>query len=157
VSLRDDLLSDVDDIRGIPGELGVRLFSVSVLVRTWTGARPNAPGSTKTDVVTPIKTGLGAQDVKVRNLTSRDVIASGGAYNDQDLEIGPITPPFPGVDEGNAISEWETSTTTTAREVFYLVEGPGTRVGGDLYYKINTKTDRAFRYVLTLRRVGATQ
>ena len=29
MSLRDELLSDVDDIRGIPGELGVRLFSVS--------------------------------------------------------------------------------------------------------------------------------
>ena len=151
-TLRDDLLADVDDIRGIPGELGIRLFAVSVVVVTDTGARPGLGSRSVTR--TPIKTGLRGQNVKVRNITSRDVIASGGQYTDADIEVGPLTPPFAGMDEGNSISEWDPKTTTSGREVYYVVTGPGCADDGDWYVKITSKTDKAFRYMLTLRRTA---
>jgi len=154
-TLRDDLLDVADDIRGIPGDLGLRLFSVSVVVVTWTGARPNAPGSTKTVTVTPIKTGLGAFDVKVRNVSQRDAIASGGLYTDQDLEIGPITPPFVGLDEGNSLSELDPPMAATAREILYRIAGPGMNdPAGDYFEKIGQRADRPFRYVLTVRKTA---
>ena len=155
-TLRDDLLDVVDDIRGIPGDLGLRLFTVSVIVVTWTGARPGVGSSTTT--VTRVKAGLGRFDVKVRNVSQRDAIASGGLYTDQDIEVGPITPPFVGIDEGNATTELDPPTTTTAREVFYRVTGPGmASTSGDTYEKIGQRVDRSFRYMLTLRKTAQTR
>ena len=80
MAFRDDILPSLDAIRGIPGELGLRRFAVSVLVRTHSGARPGISGGTWTDVTTAIKVAGGTQNPKVEEVTARDVVASGGLH-----------------------------------------------------------------------------
>ena len=87
MTFRDDLLDDIDEIREIPGELGLRLFTVEVFRRDWSGERPGL--GTGYDTVTSVL--VGTYNPKVTQVSSRDIIASAGQYQDQDLRIGPIT------------------------------------------------------------------
>lgn len=91
------ILPALDAIRGIGGLLGLRVFQVKVRKRVWTGGRPGAPGTSKvdTDTVLVNQAADGSlQNVRVRQLTRREVIASGGQYAARDLKVGPITPSF---------------------------------------------------------------
>ncbi len=97
-TLGSDLLEALDDIRSIGGELGLRPWSCTVRVRTWTGARVGL--GDRTDVDTPIvnmaSNGV-AQPVYVKQLSRKEIIASGGLYTDRDWKVGPITPPYPSI------------------------------------------------------------
>lgn len=95
------ILPALDAIRGIGGLLGLRVFSVTVRKRVWTftGSRrtPGAPGSSKVDYDT-LLTNQAAdgslQRARVRQVSRRDVISSGGQYAERDLKVGPLTPDF---------------------------------------------------------------
>ncbi len=153
MTFRDDILGDLDDIRGIPGELGLRLFTVTVLTRTWTEERAGLASSF--DTTANILVARGAFNARVRNLTSRDVIASGGLYSMQDVKVGPFTPPFLGSDaNGSAISVWEPAVVGTGLEVYFKIVGPGYATDGDWFKKIDSDVSRPFSYTLTLRKTG---
>lgn len=153
LTLRDSLLPVVDTIRGIPGLLGLRLFSVSVHTRTWSGTRAGAGSSVDFD--TSIRQDLGLVPVKVRQLTETDAVNSGGVYSSQDIEVGPITPPFAGSTlDNDAIGIFEPQPGTSPVEIFFRVTGPGLPAGGASFKKISQKVDKAFRYMFILRKTG---
>lgn len=162
-SLGTDLLDVLDDIRGIPGELGLRPYKVTVIVRTWTGTRPGVDASTSTDTPAVITVDIGQQHPKVRQLTDRDVIASGGQYTDRDFRIGPITPPTTGGNAGDApypagirAAVFDPPTSSSPTEVFFRVEGPGMPAGGTYFKKIGQDVSRPLHYEFTVRDTGET-
>jgi hypothetical protein len=154
-TLRDSLLPALDAIRGIPSTLGLRQQILSVKRRVWTGERPGIGTYTDTSVTLYVNLGLG--NIKVRNLSQKDVIASGGLYTDQDLVAGPITPAYTGSGaDGNTIGIFDPPVGTNPTEVFFNVVGPGYSATGDWFKKIGQRTDQPFRYMLYLRKTGQT-
>ncbi len=149
MSFRDDILPDVDSIRGIPGELGLRRFAVSVLVRTHSGARPGISGGTWTDVTTPLKVAGGTQNPKVTQVTSKDVVASGGLYQVGDFRIGPLTTEWAG--GGTPFATLSPATTSTAREVFFVITGPGLPTGGVTCQRVSDETMKNFHVNVIVR------
>jgi hypothetical protein len=153
MALRDALLPAVDAIRGIPGLLGLRLFTVAVVSRTWTGPRPGV--GTSTDLTTGLKTDLGLYPVKVTMLTPNEVIASGGLYVSQDLRVGPITPPFSGsASDGDAITVFDPPATSTGFELFFRLTGPGYPASGGWFKKVSQDVTKSFRYSFVLRKTA---
>jgi len=156
-TLRDDLLDVADSIRGIPDELGVRLFKVSIRVRTWNGSRPGVDSSSSSDTNTYFWVDGGCHRIRVRQLTQREIIASGGLYTDQDLRIGPITPPYPGPRSpanNSAYSIFEPAPNGSPVEIFFKVEGPGMAASGSWFKAIKTDVTRPFRYEFVVQRTG---
>lgn len=149
MSLRDDLLPLVDEIRGsVPGDLGLRPHTVTVRVRTWSGARPGL--GTKTDVDTLIRNA--GYNPKVAEVTTKDVVASGGFYQSGDFRIGPITPEYTG--GGTALATQDPATTSTAREVLYKIEGPGLPSTGAWFKRVSDTTLKSFRNEIVVRRTA---
>lgn len=158
-SFRDSLLPAVDIMRAIPATLGLRLHTVSVLVRVWSGGRPGLGLST--DNFYGLHVGQ-SQSVgaKVRNVSQKEAIASGGLYTEQDLIVGPITPPYTGSQLDNdqipIFDPIPPIQAVLSTEVFFLVKGPGYSAGGDWFKKIAQRTDQPFRYMIWLRKTGET-
>lgn len=152
MSFASDIRDSLDAIRGIPGEMGLRPHSVTVRVTTWSGARVGLGTATTTS--TALYVGAGAQNPKVRQLSQRDVIASGGKYTDQDLRVGPVTPSYTG--GGVAHATLDPSTSSSPTEVRFLVEGPGFPSAGALCERVGDETDSALHYYLILRQTGQT-
>lgn len=149
MTFRDDLLGPLDAIRGIPGELGLRRYAVSVLVRTHSGSRPGISGGTWTDVTTPLKVSGGAQNPSVTQVTSKDVVASGGLYQVGDYRIGPLTPEW--ADGGTAYATLSPATTSTAREVFFVLTGPGMPDAGIKCQRVSDEALKNFRINVIVR------
>jgi hypothetical protein len=148
MSFRLDLRKSVEAIRGlVPGGLDLRPFRVDVVVRTWSGARAGVGTAT----VTSTRLMNQGQNPKFEQLKTNDVVASGGLYSAGDFRIGPLTPEYPtgGTDHGTL----DPSTTTTAREVFYLVRGPGFEDGA-WFYRVNDNIKMNFRYEVVVRKTA---
>lgn len=154
MALSDDLLPALDSIRGIPDTLGLRLYSVSIRVRTWSGSRPGVDSSTSTDANQYFYVDAGTHRPRVQQVTQRDIIASGGVYQDQDVKVGPITPPYTG--GGVDITAFDPNMTASPVEVFFKIEGPGMATGGSWYRKVGQDCSKPLAYYFTLRRVAET-
>lgn len=128
MSFRTDLLAVIDQIRRIPGEMDLRQNEVTVIVRTWSGARVGV--GTKTDVSTVLKI-AGDTNPKVSELSQKDIVASGGELTSQDVKIGPFTPDFVGggIDEDVI----DPPTGASPKEVYFKVTGNG--MGSGRYFK----------------------
>jgi len=140
MTLRDDLLDVVEDVREIPGDLGLRLFSVEVFKRTHAGERVGLGTSydtTKTLLVAAYKP-------KVVQVSSRDIIASGGLYQEQDLRVGPLTPTKINV------PDFDPPVGVAPMELLFRITGPGYEAGA-WFRKINMLTTRPFRYEFVVR------
>jgi hypothetical protein len=127
----------------------LRRYVVEHVSQTWTGELPGE-GTTTGPVYTPITVGDGARP-KVAQLSQRDVIASGGLYQDQDLRIGPLTPPFTG--GGTAITTFDPASVGPAATVMFRITGPGCE-GGALYRKVGQDVAGNFRYSIIVRRMA---
>lgn len=140
---RDELLADVDSIRAEiagPTGLDVQMHQVQIVVKRWVGERPgSAGGFTKTI------TDLGRR-YNVREVSTREVNASGGKYQVGDVKVGPITPEFPG--GGFAPSELAPEPDDARDEILYLLTGPH----GGTYSRRALESFRAFSYYLVLTR-----
>jgi len=135
--------------RGLVSSAGLRPFTVSVRVTSWTSAIPMVGGG-KTYVDTPIREGGG--NPKVRQITQRQIIASGGLYEDRDLRIGPLTPVFAGGGFDPTILDPVPG--TTPAEIMFLITGPGTSPTGDWYREIARYIAENFSYWFTVRKTG---
>lgn len=93
---------------------------------------------------------------EVKEVSSREVLSSGGRYTASDLRVGPITPAYDGPPAGgytpaqlrpvaadNTVTGGATST-----QVFYRLTGP---LGGE-YEIVDVKTEDPLEYWVTLRR-----
>jgi hypothetical protein len=158
VTPRNLLLPVIDKIRGLPGLFGLRLYSISIVVRTWSGSRPGVDQSTSSDARSPLTVDLTKFNIKVRQLTAREIIASGGDFNDQDLKVGPITPPYQGSTADNdAISIFDPLPTASATELFFNVQGPGfQRAAGAWFKKISQDVTAPMHYEFVVRHTGET-
>lgn len=140
MTLRDDLLNVAEDVREIPGDLGLRLFSVEVFKRTHSGERVGI-GTTYDTVKTLL---VASYKPKVVQVTSRDIIASGGLYQEQDLRVGPLTPTKINV------PDFDPPVGVAPVELLFRITGPGYEAGA-WFKKINMVTTRPFRYEFVVR------
>ncbi len=94
MSLVSDIIGDIDEIRAsIPTDIGVR--SVTLIVRTIAFTGDFLTGGTAASTDKAITNPSGSR-YKVRVVSTKDIVASGGKYQQGALRVGPITPPYPG-------------------------------------------------------------
>jgi hypothetical protein len=87
-------LPTLDKIRaGIPSARGIRSVTLVVRKTLMSGSMIDNPSVSSTDTV--IKS-ISGDRYKVREMSTKDVVASGGKYQSGSLRVGPMTPPFPG-------------------------------------------------------------
>ncbi len=158
-TLRDAILPALDQIRSIGGILGFRRFTVTVRVRSWSGERPGVGVVFEKNVVLTNQ-GIGSTPtvpVRVRQLSAKDIIASGGLYRDRDMKVGPMTPTYAaslglragGYDD----STLDVPTTYSPNEIFWNVTGDGMPFGGVWCDKIGEEAT-ALHYFVILRATG---
>lgn len=144
----------LDAVRAIGGTQAflVHTWTATIRVRTWTGERPGI--GTFTDVDTQLfnasVTGELAP-VRVKQLTTKDIISSGDLYRDRDMRIGPITPDFAASylpAGGYTDSTIETDVTTSAVEVFWNISGRGMPTGGEWCSKVSEDVSELHYYVV---------
>lgn len=152
MTLRDDLLPAVDAIRAIPGELGLRRFTVSRITKTWasgTVGRTHASDATATSVLQY----NGSHNVKATLANERQLqqlLGSGHLFKAGTWIVGPVTPDFVGGGYGPDGFEVATGTAAT---VLYKLEGPGLPSGGTMFRaaKLAASADgKSFRHMLVL-------
>jgi hypothetical protein len=149
-TFREDIQPDLDDLRGIPNDLGLRQFTVTITVRQWTGERVGVGTRTQTSAI--LSTSHGQAPVKVVQVTQKEILASGGLYADRDLKVGPMTPAYPG--GGVPIGVLDPLVPPQAQEIFWNVAGPGLPSGGSFCDKINTYADANLHEYVILRASG---
>lgn len=149
MSIVSGSLPILDAARGLLDDAGLRPYQVFVRVNTWSGARIGL--GTKTSTVTELNVD-GNKRPKVRQLSAKDVVASGGTLEDQLFEVGPLTPPFTG--GGVATTTINPPTSASPTEVNYILIGPGTPAAGWLCKRVSDKLDSPFRYLVTIQRIG---
>ena len=153
-----DVLPALDTVRAVAGLLGMRVFAVTVRKRVWTGERPGVGTKTDTDIAVTNAGALPATPVRVQYVSAREIVASGGLYQDRDLRVGPITPTFAatlGIPAGGFDgSTLDPATTSSATELFWKVTGPGMPTGGIWCSLIDARAT-SMHYSLVLRAGGA--
>lgn len=150
MTIVSDALSILDDARGLLDDVGLRPYQVFVRVTAWSGARAGLGTKTVTDTELTVADG---KRPKVRQLSAKDVVASGGSLSDQIFEIGPLTPPFTGGGtEASVINPALDADAPTG--VLYVLMGPGAPADGWLCKRVGDKLDSPFRYMVTVQRIG---
>lgn len=134
--------------RRIPGEHGLRPYTVAIVVGTWSGKYVG--GGAKYEQLEQI-TECSGQPPKVRFL-SEEAIALAN-LNKGSVTIGPITPPY--ASGGTALSDLAPA--VHARQTVHVqLVGPAYPEGAKFAVK-EIKTDRALHWMLTCEPVeGAT-
>lgn len=152
-TFRDAILPALDTIRGIPDTLGLRRFTVTSVVRTWSGTRVGL--GTNTDAPSKMSVSLGNAKIRVRQLSQKEIVASGGFYADQDLRIGPITPPYTGsAGDNNSIGIFDPEPSGGAVELFFHIEGPEMPAGGLWMKKISQTVTLPLHFEFVVRHTG---
>ncbi len=151
-ALSEQLKASLDRVRAIPGILGLRPYTVSVRVRTWTGERAGL--GTKSDSDTSLTVFDGYQP-RVRQLTEKDVVASGGLYSDQDFEVM-ITPAYVGACGigGYLTTVFDPATGSNPMEVFFNIKGPGLPTTGGWYKKFSQDVSSVLTNTFILRKTA---
>ena len=123
------ILPALDAIRCVDGILGLRAYTVTLRVRTWSGERPGL--GTFTDTTTAIVNTFvdgTTYPINVYPMTRRDALASGGRYVTGDLRCGPSTPAYvnaiTGQTGGFTDAQLDPAVSSTSTELFWLVTGP---------------------------------
>lgn len=147
IPLATAILPALDGIRGIPGILGLNPFTVTIRVRTWTGVRVGLGTKTDTDTVLTVGCACanGLQPVRVKQLSAKDVVASGGLYTDKDYKVGPLTPTY--VTGGVADSTINPPMNANPTEVLFKMTGPGLPAAGQWFQRIRDEETALHKYV----------
>lgn len=140
-TLGSSLLKLAYGVRSIPGKLGVRPHTVSILKRSWTGSQPG--DGIQTDVEMVIHEG-GNQPPKVRWLTEEQLAV--GNLNPGTVAIGPITPKFQG--GGTDLYDLDASQLEVGDGRYLRITGP-MHPQGAIYKIIKLSADHALHYTLT--------
>ena len=152
MTLRDDLLPVFDSVRALMADLDFRRYDIVRRVTTWSGERIGDGSPTETDL--PLTLDASGRRIKVKRLTSHEVVSSGGKYAAGDFRIGPLTPTFDG--GGVDPSLFNPAVGTAPQEVSFQLTGPGMEDGA--WFKlIDTETEKNFGYYFVLRRTAVDQ
>lgn len=153
MSLRDDLIPMVEEVRGIPADMGV--YGTRVYVRTETFASAIKDGSTASSTadveVLP--------SPRVDEMSVEDsLMYGGGAVTDSTgrvqstvYSVGPITPSALG--HGYAVSDLMPTTSTPSKRVSILLSGPDFQSGGEPMQIVKCDATQPFRIMLVVRRM----
>lgn len=146
MSLRDDLLPVVDELRQLPDDFGIRLYSVILRTRTWKSGKPGIGQPTIVDVEILPKP-------RVRLLSTKEVAESGGTYHAGDFKVEKITPKYaPALADGrtgHTPAELVQVVTAAAQDVAIVLtgdEGPIECTAVEYHF------DRPFNYWMVARR-----
>lgn len=145
MTLRDNLLPLIYNVRSIPGSMGLRPYTVAILLGTWSGAYTGR-GSSVAELLT-ITEGNG-QPPKVRELNTEELAL--GSLGKGSISIGPITPGFPG--GGTPLGNLKPCV-NAGQTVHVVLTGPEYPKGAKFLIK-DVKTDRALHYTLTCEPVA---
>lgn len=156
-NLRDLLMPVANMVRELPTDLGLRLYTVTVRVTTYSPGLFNVAGSgTPTVTEMPIfLDGYGTLPY-VRSVSKSDIVASGGLYQDGDYKIDFITPLYNSVygAGGVAINIFDPAQNPQGTEVVFILQGTEFPASGALFKKIETITDKPFHFNFVLRKIG---
>lgn len=153
-TLRDNCLPIFESARVLLADAGLRRFDVVMRVVVWSGQTAGEGTKTTTDTALLIQ----GKRPGVRRVSQKDVVASGGTYEDLDMRIGPFTPSFTGAigpipSGGLEPVAFNPAADTSTREVYYKLTGPGLESGA-WFKKIEQNSHSAFSYYLTVRKIG---
>lgn len=144
------LLPRLDKIRGIAGRLGLHAFSVYIRVNRWSGARAGLGTLTSTTTRLFVN---GNQNPKVTQISNQDAMLSNGVYSNQDVRVGPFTPPFTG--GGIAYATLDPAV-NAGTEFFFKLVGPGEPVAGEWFRRLKDEADSSLHIYVILRALGST-
>ncbi len=140
MTLADDLFDTVYEGRAIAGDLGFRPHSVTLVISAYSEDHPGA--GSRTDTETPIAE-FGGQPPRVRWLNGEELAVGNMAAG--TIEIGPITPEFPG--GGTPIASLNGSELSAGQSRLLRITGPN-HPSGALYEITNITADRTLRFML---------
>lgn len=146
MALADDLRPLLTRIRAIPGELGLRPYSVAMRVRTYSG---DTLGLGQPSDETIAITEDGGQPPKVRWLDDEQIALAG--YKTAGIEVGPMTPAHSG--GGTELATLTQAGVLDRSEVHLVITGPEHPEGAN-YRVTSIRTDRALRYMVRAERVA---
>jgi hypothetical protein len=147
MSFRDDLLPLVNSLRALPGEMGLRQYTVILRTVVSTGTRFGEGATETTDTVLTVGNG---QPPKVKQLFDKDTVA-GGLLTKARFTIE-LTPDHVG--GGYTPTELNPEQGTSPKEVFYILKGPGMPATGMLCAKVADDFSRPFKYTITVETLG---
>ena len=151
MSIVSDSLGILDQARGLLDDVGLRPFRV--FVRKTEFKETNELGLGDKKVTTTEITVDGDKRPKVRQLSAKEIVASGGQLSDLMFEVGPLTPPFVG--GGVDASTITPAVGRYAAQIDYIVKGPGMPEEGGVFTKVSDDFSSPFRYMFTIRKTGA--
>lgn len=149
MSTRDDCLPALDAGRALLDVHGLRRFDLVMRVNTYSGARVGAGTKTTTNTTLTLD---GSHRIKAKRVSGRDIMASGGLYQEGDWRVGPFTPAFAGGGRDPSYFDPPASA-SVPQEVYYQLTGPGFSSGA-WFKKVDTETSNAFGYYITLRAIN---
>ena len=145
MTLRDQLLPLLFGVRAIPGQLGLRNYTVAILCGTWSGT--NTGRGDTIDESIPVTEG-GGQPPKVRQVSTEELAL--GSLGKGSIRIGPITPGFPG--GGNPLENLKPCV-NAGQTLHVVLTGPEYPNGAKFLIK-DVQTDRALHWTLTCEPVS---
>ncbi len=145
MALADTLKPILYSVRAIPGQLGLRPYSVAVLATTYSGANTG-----RGDSITELTaiTEADGQPPKVRQLNTEELAL--GGLGKGSLRIGPITPGHTG---GGTPIETLKPSLLAGQTLHVIVTGPEYPNGSKFLLK-DIETDRALHFTLTVEPVS---
>ena len=142
MSLVDDLLPTLSNARGLIGEFGLRPYTVTRQVHSWSGTYPGEG----TETVTETEITENGQPPKVRKPKDEEIALQQMASG--DFVVGPITPSFGG--GGYTPIELDGGSSLAAGEVLtYKLVGPDIP-NGNIFAVKAIHADDPFGYMLHL-------
>jgi hypothetical protein len=148
MSLISDIRSALFCARGIPGELGLRPYTVAVVTDGYDGGEVGQ--GTRTTISTPITEG-GGQPPKVRFLSTEQRVLAG--LGDDSVEVGPITPTCSA--GGTAFTTLVPLTASDDTIYHFLLTGPK-YPNGARFRLVSSKSDHAGHFMVTLEKAADT-
>lgn len=144
MTFQSNLRKAVTRIRAIPNKFGVRVYSVSVRVRSWSGAE-RGEGTLTTTTYTIAE--HGGAPPKVRFLNGEQLALAGESFGAEIIEVGPVTP-------GNTPREYMTPDPPDNAVVEWIVTGPKFP-SGSIFTLKELRDDRGYQFKAVLQKSGA--
>jgi hypothetical protein len=153
------ILPALDMCRTIGGRLGLRVYTTTVRQRIWSGERPGVGSYVDFDTAL-VNTGVDgvSAPVMVKELSRKDVIASGGLYISGDLRIGPMTPAYQALFTKLAGGYTDRGTldpgplSTAPVQMIWIVNGPSL-APNSIFQKVSEEA-AAMHYKVVVRSTG---
>ena len=139
MSIVSDSLNILDSARALLSDVGLRPYRVYVQTKVYSRTLGIEADATTTTTELCVADG---KPPKVRQLSAKEIVSSGGTLGDAIYEVGPLTPPYTG---GGVDTSTITPDTGDKSEVTYILQGPGLADNGVYCDKVSAKSDSPLR------------